>query len=181
MCEMMTIATAIQVAGTAYQAYSADQQVDAQNKFAKAQAKEGGRLANESFINQAGQAHLADSQASEAASTELIENTKRAAEARSTARVSAGEAGVSGVSVDALLNDFYDQEATYSQGVQRQLELGREQTSMDLKGFRSNALDRSNSFRSPALQRPSYLAAGITAGGQVANGYIRYRYPNGKP
>lgn len=177
MCEMMAMATALQVATTAYQTYSADQQVDAQNDFAKQQAKEGSKLARESFIAQAGQMNLRDSQEAEAASTELTTSAKKAAEARATARVSAGEAGVSGVSVDALINDFYDQEAGYSEGVKRNLELGRDQTKAELHGLRSNALDRSLSFKRPLAQRPSYLAAGITAGGQAAQGYMRYRYP----
>lgn len=177
MCEPITIATGLAIAATAYQAYSTDQNIKAQNAASAQAAKEGSKLANESFIAQAGQANLRDAQESEAASTELTSSAKKAAEARATARVSAGEAGVSGVSVDALINDFYDQEAGYSQGVQRNLELGRDQTKAELQGFRSNALDRSLSLKVPGQQRPSYFAAGLTASGQAAQGYMRYKYP----
>ena len=179
MCEPITIATALAVATTAFTVYSEDQKVDAQNKFNKQTAQEGSRLANESFITQAGLARERDAQNTEAASQDLTESAKKAAQARATERVSAGEAGVAGVSVDALINDFYRQEGTYSDSVAHNNELSSAQTGAELLGFRSTALDRSLSLRRPNEARPSYLAAGLTAGGQVANGYMRYRYPSG--
>jgi hypothetical protein len=174
----VTIAAAIGIATTAYTAYETDQNVQAQNKNAKQTAKEGSKLARASFINQTNLANLRSTQESEAASTELTANAKDAAKARATARVSAGEAGVSGVSVDALINDFYDQEAGYSEGVKRNLQLGREQTQADLMGMRSNAQDRSLSLRQPLQARPSYFATGLNIAGQGAQGYMRYKYSN---
>ncbi len=180
MCEPVTIMTALTIATTAYQAYSTDQNVKAQNKYAKQSAIEGSKLANASFINESNQANLRTSQESEAASTQLTTSAKEAAKARATARVSAGESGVSGVSVDALISDFYDQEAGYSEGVKRNLELGKDQTQAELMGFRSNALDRSLSYRQPLAARPSYAATGLQIAGQAGQGYMRYKYPNGK-
>ena len=46
-----------------------------------------------------------------AAAQRIQASAKRAREARATARVSAGEAGVAGLSVDALINDLTRQEA----------------------------------------------------------------------
>jgi hypothetical protein len=43
-------------------------------------------------------------------------NARAAAEARATARTAAGEAGVAGLSVEALLNDFTAQEGRYRYG-----------------------------------------------------------------
>ena len=48
-----------------------------------------------------------------AAAQRIQASTKKAREARSTARVSAGEAGVAGLSVDALINDLTREEADY--------------------------------------------------------------------
>ena len=55
-----------------------------------------------------------------AAAQRISESARKAREARSTARVSAGESGVAGLSVDALINDLTKQEAEYSFATQQQ-------------------------------------------------------------
>ena len=57
---------------------------------------------------------LAASQAALGASAFMgVASTRKAREARATARVSAGEAGVAGLSVDALINSLTQEEAQY--------------------------------------------------------------------
>lgn len=48
------------------------------------------------------------------ASQKLQANQRRAQEARATARVASGEAGVSGLSVDAIMNDYTRKEGQYN-------------------------------------------------------------------
>lgn len=176
MCEMITIATALQMGYIAYTTYEQDQNVKAQNKFNEQQSQEGAALANASFKNQSNLARLREGQEAEAAAGDKEESAKKAAEARATARVSAGEAGVAGVSVDSLINDFYRQEGGYAESVDRNLELTTDQSEEELKGMRTGALDRALSYRQPVQRRPSYLAAGIDMGNQGLSVYNRYRY-----
>ncbi len=176
MCEAITIATALAVVAAGYQTYSQDQSVKAQNKFNDKSAEEGAKLANATFVNQSKQVGLRNSQEAEAAASTLTENAQKAAQARATARVSAGESGVAGVSVDNLINDYNRQEAQYSGAVNRNLELTTAQSQEDLQGLRSNALDRSLSFQRPVIERPSYLASGIGLAAQGAGMYAKYSY-----
>ncbi len=180
MCEMMTIATVaglvIAAGSTAYTYYENDKAVEAQNEFNEKQAQEGAALANEAFKNQANQVNLRTQQEREAAAQELTLNAKKAAEARATARVSAGEAGVSGVSVDHLIMDYQRQELEYASAVNRNQQMGEAQSQEELKGFRSGALDRALAFQRPTINRPSYLAAGADIANQGLATYSRYRY-----
>jgi len=93
-----------------------------------------------------------------AAAQRIQESTRKAREARSTARVSAGEAGVSGLSVDALINDLTREEAGYKFATQQQLEMNDVNRNMQLKdaglGFTNNML----TINKPIAQ-PDYLGA----------------------
>ena len=112
------------------------------------------------------QRHLAQMSASRirerqemtSAAQAIQESTKKSREARATARVSAGEAGVSGLSVDALINDMTRKEAEYSFSVQQQQQFN--QTNRDL-GFQDGAMQsRMNllSINKPIAQT-NYLGA----------------------
>jgi hypothetical protein len=169
-------AFALTVATTAYTTYNEDQNVKAQNRFNQKAADEGSELAKKSFTEQAGSVRLRQTQEAEAANNEIFENNKRAAEARATARVSAGEAGVSGLSVDALNTEFYREQLGFNSSVNRNLGLTNAQADADVRGLRSGALDRSNSFMRSPIARPSYLAAGLNVANSGVNIYDRYRY-----
>ncbi len=180
-------ASAVAIAGlviaagtTAYSVSEQNKTVKAQNKINQQAADEGAALANQAFKDQAGQARLRDAQAAEAAAKEKFENSRNAAEARETARVSAGEAGVAGVSVDNLLADFYRQETSYGEAVDRNLQLENAQTEEELKGFRSGALDRTITSKRPMLQKPSYLGAALSFGNQALGTYDSYKYRTDK-
>jgi len=91
-------------------------------------------------------------------SQSLQESSKRAMEARATATVSAAEAGVSGLSVDALLGDLSRQQADYEFSVQQQARLTDVNRKMALNeagiGFSRNML-RINQ----PIQQPDYLGS----------------------
>lgn len=93
-----------------------------------------------------------------AAAQAIQESTKKAREARATGRVSAGESGVSGLSVDALLNDMTRKEAEYSFSVQQQQQFNQVNRGL---AFQDGAMQsRMNllSINKPIAQ-PNYLGA----------------------
>lgn len=101
---------------------------------------------------------LRERQEKVAAAQGIQQSTKKAREARATARVSAGESGVAGLSVDALINDLTRQEAEYSFSVQQQQQFN--QVNRDL-AFQDGAMQsRMNllSINKPIAQ-PNYLGA----------------------
>jgi hypothetical protein len=103
---------------------------------------------------------LRERQEKVAAAQGIQQSTKKAREARSTARVSAGESGVAGLSVDALINDLTRQEAEYSFSVQQQQQFN--QVNRDL-AFQDGAMQsRMNllSINKPIAQ-PNYLGAAL--------------------
>lgn len=163
------ITLALSAAATAYT-------VDSQNTAVKAENKSreiGAESARESFRQQASTANLAVQQQQEAATNAKIENAKRAAEARGTARASSGEAGIAGLSVDNLLVDFYRQEGTYRAVTDSNLSASIEQSQREMKGLQSTAKSRENDLRPEAL--PGYLGAGLRIAGQGVKAYDTYK------
>lgn len=106
---------------------------------ANASAQERARYLNEVSVTRQRQR-----QEQIAAAQKLQEGQTQAMEARATARVSAGESGVSGLSVDALINDLSRQEAQYNFSIQQQLQFQEQNTNNVLEaaglGFTSNML-----------------------------------------
>lgn len=176
MCTFAAAGLVLALASTAYTVYDQDQNTKNQNNINQRAQDEGAALAAESFKQQAGQVRLKDQQQAAAASQELSQSAKKASEARATARVSAGESGAAGVSVDNLIADYYSQEAGYKDSVEQNLEWDQNQSTQDLLGLRAGAVGQAIGSRRPMLNRPSYLAAGISGAGQALDTYNRYRY-----
>lgn len=158
----------ISAAATAYSVDSQNKNVAAENKARSISAES----ARESFRSQASDTNLRLQQEQEAAVNAKIENAKRAAEARGTARASSGAAGVAGLSVDNLLADFYRQEAGFRFVTDSNLSDKVEQSQREMKGLRATAKSRENSLRPEAL--PGYLGAGLRIGGQAVGAIDDY-------
>ena len=117
---------------------------------------------------------LRERQEKVAAAQGIQQSTKKAREARATARVSAGESGVAGLSVDALINDLTRQEAEYSFSVQQQQQFN--QVNRDL-AFQDGAMQsRMNllSINKPIAQ-PNYLGALLDG---ASTGMSAYSFAN---
>ena len=88
----------------------------------------------------------------------IQEASKRAMEARARATVAAGESGVSGLSVQALLGDFSRQESQYNFSEQQQAEMVDVNRQIQLKeagiGFNRNML-RINR----PIEQPDYIGS----------------------
>lgn len=190
---------AVAVASTAATMYVQSEQTAGQNEYQKALAKQRDAEIEANYKLSIASMHdshkgLQDRirQEGEAATTEQQRNAVEAAKARSTARTAAGEAGVAGLNVDSLMNDFLGQEARYRYGVGRNLELGTDQLSQEMEGARAGAQGRINSI-SPYLRepvsRPNYLGEALKIGGRGLDTYDKYRskgsgsadFPNTRP
>tara|TARA_Y100000361_G_C11157112_1_gene344856 strand:+ start:2435 stop:3025 length:591 start_codon:yes stop_codon:yes gene_type:complete len=138
MCEpiSMTVA-ALSTANSVVQQRNA---IKAQKKVqANASAQERARYLNEVSVTRQRQR-----QEQIVAAQQLQESQTQAMEARATARTSAGESGVSGLSVDALIGDLTRQEAEYNFSIQQQQQFQEQNTNNVLEaaglGFTANML-----------------------------------------
>ena len=112
-------------------------------------------------------------QARDDATEQVQQNSLAAMRAQATARVAAGEAGVSGLSVDALLRDLAGQAAYDNTSVEenylrqdRAINAKREQVYGD-------TVSQINQLR-PAMS-PDYLGAGLRIGQATASSYGQYQ------
>jgi hypothetical protein len=144
-----------------------------QRKQAKQQQRYQGQAAEaerQRFIQEQSAMRMRQAQEEEAMNVELGDIALKSREALSRAGVSAGEAGVSGASVDALLNDYTRQEADYRVAVTRQQELQNINTGLALTdaGYRTQM--NQIGINKP-INKPSFLTAGLSAAQSAMSGY----------
>ena len=154
------------VASGGAQYLGARQQAKAQARYqAQASAAERLRLQQEQTSMRMRQA-----QEQEAVGRELEQVSRKSQAAFARARVSAGEAGVAGASVQALMDDYMRQEAGYRSALLRQQELGGISTAMGLEqtGFASR--QRQIGINQP-INRPSALGAALSTATSALGAY----------
>ena len=156
MCEIVT-AVALGLASAGAQVHGQRQQAKTQAKVqANASAAE-----RERYLREVSSMRVQQGQEEVAAAQRIQESTRKAREARATARVSAGEAGVAGLSVDALISDLTREEANYNFATQQQLQMSDVNRTLQLGdaglGFTNNML-RINK----PIEQPDYLGAAIS-------------------
>lgn len=170
MCEPTTLALAglgISAVSTGVSFVGQQQAANAQqdyNDYLEEQTRLNAEAAYNDTVRQENAA-LVETRAAQ--SQELQEAGIEAAKARATARVAAGEAGVAGLSVDALINDFYRSEARYRDAVRQQGEFDTRARDERLRAADSQRQSRINSARRPDPQRPSFLGAALRIGGDA--------------
>ena len=144
-----------------------------QRKQAKQQARyqaQASAAERQRAIQEQRSVRMRQAQEQEATNRELADVALKSREALATATVSAGESGVAGLSVDALLDDYTRQEASYRMGIGRQQEMKDLQTGLALTdaGYRS----RSNLINiNRPVNKPSFLTAALDAGSRGLSGY----------
>jgi len=114
-------------------------------------------------------ARMRQAQEQEATAREIGEVSKKAREAMATASVSAGESGVAGLSVDALLDDYVRQEADYRMGVTRQQEMKNLQTELALTDAGLRSQNRLIDINRP-INRPSFLTGAMNVASSAISG-----------
>ena len=166
MCDPVSMAV-VGVASAGAQYAGQRQQAKQQRRY-QAQAAEAER---QRFIQEQSAMRMRQAQEQEAMNKELGVIALKSREALSRAGVSAGEAGVSGASVDALLDDYTRQEADYRVALTRQQELQNINTGLALTdaGYRTQM--NQIGINKP-INKPSFLTAGL---GAVQGGMSGYR------
>ena len=132
---------------------------------AQAAAAEGQR-----FMQEQTSIRMRQAQEQEAVGRELEQVSKKSQEALARARVSAGEAGVAGASVQALMDDYVRQEGGYRAAILRQQELGQVATGLQLEQAGFGTQQRQIGINRP-INRPSGLVASLSAFQQGLGGY----------
>ena len=139
---------------------SAVAQHQAQGKAAKANKKAAAEAMDVDFKLLG----LRQQQEEDATALTIMEADRQARSVDAVARVAAGEAGVTGASVDALLGDIERDRAAFSQGSKQNLQATLEQLQMEKVGAKRKADDRAAGIASP-----SPWLTGMRIGGAAAD------------
>jgi hypothetical protein len=130
----------------------AQQQADATNAAYLANAAEANRAAGQQYAN----LNIKSDQTRASAQGEAFDQSIEALRKRSTAQVAASEAGVSGLSVDALIGDIYAQEGRRFDRLDTQYRAEEGAIRSQMDDVSANAQQRINS--APRAAQPSPLS-----------------------
>lgn len=149
MCEPATI---IGVASLAIETGSAIAGASAQNKASKANKAAAERAMQDTWKD----ISLREVQEQDATSLTIMQADRQARSADAVARVSAGEAGVAGASVDAIIGDINRQASEFKVTEERNLDMTITQLQREKVGARNQAQSRIN-----AVPRANPFATGL--------------------
>ncbi|WP_287253217.1 hypothetical protein [Mesorhizobium sp.] len=108
-----------------------------------------------------------------AASREQQNLAAEAMRSRATAEVAAGEAGVTGLSVDALIADYYGQQGRYERTLDNNYQMQADYLRGEMDATQAQAEGRINSVQQG--QRPSFADAAIRILGGGLDAYGGYQ------
>jgi hypothetical protein len=162
MCDPVTM-TVLTVASSAASVYGQQQAANAQ-EAANQRQYENIMQARASNINQT---NLMQQQERESAMQRQESNNLRARAAQSTATVSAGESGISGLSVDALLADLGTQQNRFNTSVDTNFDRSTQAIAIQRDNASINAASQINQLKTP--QAPDYLGAALRIGTAVGD------------
>ena len=167
MCDPTSIAVAglllsTASATTAYvgQQQQANQQRDYQKSVQEAQ--------NEAYQQQASALRQQQNLEAEAAARESQKVAKQTKETLATVKTAAGEAGVTGISVEALVSDFERNSYSQLEAINRQKQLGDISITNQLEAARMGTYNANIGANSP-IARPSFLATALQIGTGAVN------------
>ena len=166
MCDPVTIVgLALSAASTYMQQQSAEAQADHANKIAEAEAAN----ATQATLNDYQQSALRDIEEQQAASQESRTAAEEARAARATARVASGEAGVSGLSIDALEREYAAQNLRNQDVITSNLAMRQRQSAQDRKAINTTGRSRVNQAAASQQLAPSRLGAALQIGAAGLN------------
>jgi hypothetical protein len=154
------------VASGGAQYLGARQQAKQQERYQK-QAAEAER---QRFMQEQTSMRMRQAQEQEAVGRELEQVSKKSQAALARARVSAGEAGVAGASVQALMDDYMRQEAGYRAALLRQQEMGALATGLGLEQAGFATRQRQIGIAQP-ISRPNLLTSVLQTGTAALGAY----------
>ena len=144
-----------------------------QRRMAKQQARYQAQAAaaeRQRFMQEQTSLRMRQAQEQEAVGRELEQVSKKSQEALARARVSAGEAGVAGASVQALMDDYTRQEAGYRAALLRQQELGGVATGLGLEQAGFATQQRQIGINRP-INKPSFLTSALSTATSAVGAY----------
>jgi len=171
MCEVTALGLGI--ANLALGATAAGASFVGQRQQAKAQSayqRQASIAERQRALQEQRSIRMRQGQEQEATNREINEMSKKAREAVSTAQVSAGESGVSGLSVDALLKDYENQSLAYNMGLTGQQEMKDVQTGLALTDAGFRTVNRQIGINRP-VRIPGYLEGALRVTGAGIQGY----------
>ena len=122
------------------------------------------------FLQEQTSLRMRQAQEQEAIGRELEQVSKKSQEALARARVSAGEAGVAGASVQALMDDYVRQEGGYRAALLRQQELGQVATGLQLEQAGFATQQRQIGINRP-IARPDFLTTALSTASSALGAY----------
>lgn len=164
MCEPTTILAIASVASTVGSLAAQSSAADAQAATNQRQYENTMRAYREN-VNQT---NLMQQQEREGSMQKLEANNLAARSAQATATVAAGENGISGLSVDALLGDLSMKQGRYNSSVTTNFDRAESAIQAQRENVYANAASQINGLQTPAA--PDYLGAGL----KIAGAYNDY-------
>lgn len=172
MCDPITmVAAALGTAQTVTGYIGERQAAAAQN----AMVRENQRASNANLVREYADVQTRQIQEEDAAAVQKQDISREARAARATTMAAAGEAGVSGLSVNALLADVYGKETTAKDRISQNSGFTTSNLTREMDGLKAKAQDRINSM--PWATGPSPFAAALKIGGVGLESYNRYGKP----
>lgn len=160
MCNPAALAV-ISAVSTGASVVAQQQQVNAQNRANRQQADN----ARTAMVDNLDQTMLARDEQQQAAGQRIEQINRDQAHAVATARVSAAGAGVSGLSVQALLADLAGQASANRSAVQTNFENQQRAGQIDRRNVATSARNTIAGLRSPTS--PDYLGAALRIGNTI--------------
>lgn len=145
-----------------------------QQSYANRRYNEVAKSSMESYRFTLNQLETRRGQEIEAAQQQGTQNAVEAARARSSQIASAGAGGVTGNSVEALLDEFNFIESGNSAMINRNLRWKSNEIDSQAVGARSEAQSRINSVAPQQLENPSLLALMLSLGAVGTQGLVSY-------
>jgi hypothetical protein len=157
----IAIQTALTIASTVASVTTGVMGAKAQERANDTQYKNSVTARNSNF----NQLNLQSQQEAENASQKISENNIKASEALATSRTAAGEHGVAGLSVAALLDNLANNRSGYNMSVmenndRKQMAIAGQRVNVD-----TNAANQVANLKTPAM--PNYLGAGLQIAGDL--------------
>lgn len=183
MCEATTIILAAGVAISAMSAVAQQQASSAQADAAGRSAEEQGRLqnltveaSNDAFVTSLERANRSVEELRSSTGADSVTKTREFLEARASALAHSEGAGVTGVSVNALLQDFQarfgEQRSSTGTNFARQVQAAED----DIFDLHADAVSRAHGVAPPArVARPTTAGLVLNVGGSAFNAFARGR------
>ncbi len=167
MCDPVT-ATMV-VMSTAQAGMSIKAQTEAAKQQANAQSAASERESIR-FRQEMTARRIKEAQDNKIAANEVQNIVEKTRKAKATARVSASEAGVTGQSVQQLLDDFERQEAQAMFAISEQQSMGRVNTMLQDQNAIFGSVNKLGQINQP-IEQPDYLGAAMNLAGSAMSIY----------